>query len=89
MFKILPALLHSFLSTLLTAVLTHHLAWVATVMPTGITPKRAYLDKHASTTVCLYSNVFNFCISLPFFTEMLEEELDKGADKGAEQQTIG
>ncbi|XP_033103120.1 folliculin-interacting protein 1-like isoform X2 [Anneissia japonica] len=38
-----------FVSCLLTAVLTHHLAWVPTVMPAGVTPNRAYLDKHSST----------------------------------------
>jgi len=37
-----------FLSTMLTAVLTHHLAWVPTVMPSGSAPKRAYLDKNSS-----------------------------------------
>ncbi|XP_072050531.1 folliculin-interacting protein 2-like isoform X2 [Amphiura filiformis] len=40
-----------FLSRLLTGVLTHHLAWVPTVMPAGATPNRAYLDKHSSTTL--------------------------------------
>ncbi|XP_071952018.1 folliculin-interacting protein 1-like [Antedon mediterranea] len=38
-----------FVSCLLTGVLTHHLAWVPTVMPAGVTPNRAYLDKHSST----------------------------------------
>ncbi|KAI8521085.1 Folliculin-interacting protein 1 [Branchiostoma belcheri] len=41
-----------FLSTLLTAVLTHHLAWVPTVTPAGATPpSRTYLDKHSSKTL--------------------------------------
>ena len=34
------------MSTLLTAVLTHHLAWVPTVMPAGGTPSPTYRDKH-------------------------------------------
>ena len=49
----------SFLSILLTAVLTHHPSWVATVMPSGNVAKRSYLDKHTSNTVrfCLYYGV--------------------------------
>ncbi|XP_013386632.1 folliculin-interacting protein 1 isoform X2 [Lingula anatina] len=37
-----------FLSSLITAVLTHHLAWVPTVTPAGATPSRTYLDKHSA-----------------------------------------
>lgn len=40
-----------FLSILLTAVLTHHTSWVATVMASGSAAKRAYLDKHSSKTL--------------------------------------
>ncbi|KAJ8022606.1 Folliculin-interacting protein 1 [Holothuria leucospilota] len=42
-----------FMARLLTAVLTHHLAWVPTVMPSGSTPSRAYLDKHSSSMLDL------------------------------------
>ncbi|XP_048590389.1 folliculin-interacting protein 1 [Nematostella vectensis] len=42
-----------FLASLLTAVLTHHLAWVPTVMPAGAAPSRTYLDKHSSKTLDL------------------------------------
>ncbi|XP_064612338.1 folliculin-interacting protein 2-like isoform X2 [Liolophura sinensis] len=37
-----------FVSTLVTAVLTHHLAWVPTVTPAGGTPSKTYLDKHSA-----------------------------------------
>ncbi|XP_041364707.1 folliculin-interacting protein 1-like isoform X2 [Gigantopelta aegis] len=37
-----------FLSTLISAVLTHHLAWVATVTPAGGITSRTYLDKHSA-----------------------------------------
>lgn len=37
-----------FLSTLVTAVLTNHLAWVPTVTPAGATPSRNYKDKHTA-----------------------------------------
>ncbi|XP_059167121.1 folliculin-interacting protein 2-like isoform X2 [Physella acuta] len=40
-----------FVSTLLSAVLTQHLAWVATVTPAGGTPSRTYLDKHTAKWV--------------------------------------
>ncbi|XP_031574334.1 folliculin-interacting protein 1-like [Actinia tenebrosa] len=42
-----------FLTAVLSAVLTHHLAWVPTVMPAGAAPSRAYLDKHSSKTLDL------------------------------------
>lgn len=35
-----------FISTLLTAVLTHHLAWVPTVTPSGILPSQSFHEKH-------------------------------------------
>uniref|UniRef100_T1J365 UDENN FNIP1/2-type domain-containing protein n=1 Tax=Strigamia maritima TaxID=126957 RepID=T1J365_STRMM len=37
-----------FVSTLLTAILTHHLAWVPTVMPSGINPNHSYHEKHSA-----------------------------------------
>ncbi|XP_060592263.1 folliculin-interacting protein 2-like isoform X2 [Ruditapes philippinarum] len=40
-----------FMSTLLTAVLSHHLAWVPTVMPAGGSPSATYLDKHSAKWV--------------------------------------
>ncbi|XP_053385365.1 folliculin-interacting protein 2-like isoform X2 [Mercenaria mercenaria] len=40
-----------FMSTLITAVLTHHLAWVPTVMPAGGSPSATYLDKHSAKWV--------------------------------------
>ncbi|BFZ02925.1 hypothetical protein BsWGS_05964 [Bradybaena similaris] len=40
-----------FVSTLLSAVLTQHLAWVATVTPAGGTPSHTYLDKHTAKWV--------------------------------------
>jgi hypothetical protein len=38
-----------FLSMLLSAVLTHHPSWVATVTPSTHTAQRSYLDKHSSS----------------------------------------
>lgn len=46
-------LFDSFVSTLVTAVLTHHLAWVPTVMPAGGSPSRTYLDKHSAKWVSI------------------------------------
>ncbi|KAL5019218.1 hypothetical protein ScPMuIL_004940 [Solemya velum] len=40
-----------FFSSLITAVLTHHLAWVPTVTPAGGAPSRTYLDKHSAKWV--------------------------------------
>lgn len=40
-----------FLSILLTAVLTNHPSWVATVMPSSNSAKRSYLDKHTSNSL--------------------------------------
>ncbi|GFO02076.1 folliculin-interacting protein 1 [Plakobranchus ocellatus] len=40
-----------FVSTLLSAVLTQHLAWVATVTPAGGTPAHTYQDKHSAKWV--------------------------------------
>lgn len=40
-----------FMSTVITAVLTHHLAWVPTVTPAGGTPSDTYLDKHSAKWV--------------------------------------
>nr|XP_002740758.1 PREDICTED: folliculin-interacting protein 2-like [Saccoglossus kowalevskii] len=37
-----------FISRLLTAVLTHHLGWVPTVIPSGASPSQTYLAKHFS-----------------------------------------
>ncbi|XP_064621785.1 folliculin-interacting protein 1-like isoform X2 [Lineus longissimus] len=37
-----------FISTLVTAVLTYHLAWIPTVTPAGAIPSRTYLDKHSA-----------------------------------------
>ncbi|XP_061192634.1 folliculin-interacting protein 1-like [Saccostrea echinata] len=37
-----------FMSTLVTAVLTHHLAWVPTVTPAGGTPSKTYLHNHSA-----------------------------------------
>ncbi|XP_058640478.1 folliculin-interacting protein 2 isoform X3 [Onychostoma macrolepis] len=42
-----------FLSALLTAVLTHHLAWVPTVMPSSLPPIKSACQKPASQTVDL------------------------------------
>ena len=39
------------MSTLLSAVLTQHLAWVATVTPAGGTPAHTYQDKHTAKWV--------------------------------------
>lgn len=52
---------YSFMSTLITAVLTHHLAWVPTVTPTGVTPSRTYLDKHSAKWV--YTFLPNFILT--------------------------
>ena len=41
----------SFLSSLLTAVMTYHVAWVTTVTPSSDVARRAYLDKHSSESV--------------------------------------
>jgi hypothetical protein len=41
----------SFISTLVTAVLTYHLAWIPTVTPAGAIPSRTYLDKHSAKWV--------------------------------------
>lgn len=40
-----------FMSTLVTAVLTHHLAWVPTVTPAGGTPSKTYLHNHSAKWV--------------------------------------
>ncbi|XP_013084191.2 folliculin-interacting protein 2-like isoform X1 [Biomphalaria glabrata] len=40
-----------FMSTLLSAVLTQHLAWVATVTPADCIPSNTYLDKHTAKWV--------------------------------------
>ncbi|KAK3091005.1 hypothetical protein FSP39_016401 [Pinctada imbricata] len=42
---------HFFMSTLITAVLTHHLAWVPTVTPAGGTPSKTYLTNHSAKWV--------------------------------------
>ncbi|XP_036380038.1 folliculin-interacting protein 1 isoform X1 [Megalops cyprinoides] len=42
---------NQFLPALLTAVLTHHLAWVPTVMPNGQPPIKIFLEKHSSQSV--------------------------------------
>ena len=42
----------SFLTSLLTAVLSYHLAWVPTVTPAGASPSHTYLDKHTAKWVC-------------------------------------
>lgn len=39
------------MSTLVTAVLTHHLAWIPTVVPAGGSPSATYLDKHSAKWV--------------------------------------
>ncbi|XP_065110660.1 folliculin-interacting protein 2 isoform X2 [Paramisgurnus dabryanus] len=44
---------HQFLSALLTAVLTHHIAWVPTVMPSNLPPIKPACQKPASQTVDL------------------------------------
>ncbi|XP_062864241.1 folliculin-interacting protein 2 isoform X2 [Trichomycterus rosablanca] len=44
---------NQFLSALLTAVLTYHLAWVPTVMPSNHPPIKAVYQKHTSHTVDL------------------------------------
>lgn len=49
--KVCLTFLCSFMSTLITAVLTHHLAWVPTVMPAGGSPSATYLDKHSAKWV--------------------------------------
>ncbi|CAB4009037.1 folliculin-interacting 1 isoform X3, partial [Paramuricea clavata] len=40
-----------FLSSLLTAVMTYHVAWVTTVTPSSDVARRAYLDKHLSESL--------------------------------------
>ncbi|KAM9313498.1 folliculin-interacting protein 1 [Gastrophryne carolinensis] len=42
---------NQFLTALLTAVLTNHLAWVPTVMPNGQPPIKIFLEKHSSQSV--------------------------------------
>ncbi|XP_077999462.1 folliculin-interacting protein 1-like isoform X2 [Glandiceps talaboti] len=42
-----------FVSRLLTAVLTYHLAWVPTVTPSGAPPSQVYSSKHSSNTLNL------------------------------------
>lgn len=42
-----------FITSVLSAVLQYHLAWVSTVMPAGAAPCRAFLDKHSSKTLDL------------------------------------
>lgn len=42
---------NQFLAALLTAVLTHHLAWVPTVMPNNHPPVKSFSEKHASQSV--------------------------------------
>ncbi|XP_032874230.1 folliculin-interacting protein 2 isoform X2 [Amblyraja radiata] len=42
---------NQFLSALLTAVLTYHLAWVPTVMPNDHPPRKTFCEKHASQNV--------------------------------------
>ncbi|MGH0159502.1 UNVERIFIED_CONTAM: hypothetical protein FKN15_062927, partial [Acipenser sinensis] len=44
---------NQFLSALLTAVLTYHLAWVPTVMPNDHPPIKAFSEKHTSQSVDL------------------------------------
>ncbi|XP_078262752.1 folliculin-interacting protein 2-like isoform X2 [Rhinoraja longicauda] len=44
---------NQFLSALLTAVLTYHLAWVPTVMPNDHPPTKTFCEKHASRNVNL------------------------------------
>jgi len=41
----------SFLSCLITGVLTHHLSWASTVAPVGDAPASTYLDKHVAKWV--------------------------------------
>ena len=41
----------SFLSNLVTAVLTHHLSWINTVISSDLNSKKCDLNKHASSTV--------------------------------------
>lgn len=45
----------SFISTVISAVLTYHLAWVPTVTPTGGTTSKKYMDKHSAKWVSLSS----------------------------------
>ncbi|KAL4240663.1 Folliculin-interacting protein 1 [Mactra antiquata] len=40
-----------FMSTLVTTVLTHHLAWIPTVVPAGGSPSATYLEKHSAKWV--------------------------------------
>ncbi|XP_028658484.2 folliculin-interacting protein 2-like isoform X1 [Erpetoichthys calabaricus] len=46
---------NQFLSALLTAVLTNHLAWVPTVMPNDHPPIKAFSEKHTSLSVDMLS----------------------------------
>lgn len=62
-----------FLSALLTAVLTHHLAWVPTVMPSSLPPIKTACQKPASQTVDLLAK------SHPY--NPLWAQLGKNADK--------
>ncbi|GAB1598979.1 folliculin-interacting protein 1-like isoform X2 [Argonauta hians] len=39
---------HFFISTVISAVLTYHLAWVPTVTPTGGSTSKKYMDKHSA-----------------------------------------
>jgi len=41
----------SFLSCLITGILTHHLSWASTVTPVGDAPASTYLDKHMAKWV--------------------------------------
>ena len=65
---------YSFVSTLLSAVLTQHLAWVATVTPAGGTPSKTYLDKHSAKWVCYFNN---FSLSGMMFAEIYIYYLEK------------
>ena len=54
----------SFLSCLITGVLTHHLSWASTVAPVGDTPASTYLDKHVAKWVSRSSTVLAFFLVL-------------------------
>jgi len=54
----------SFLSCLITGVLTHHLSWASTVAPVGDTPASTYLDKHVAKWVSRSSTVLAFLLLL-------------------------
>ena len=75
----------SFISSMLTAVLTYHLAWIPTVTPAGAVPSRTYLDKHTAKWVCTRSallirvSVYLSKDIVTFLSQMLSKLLEFSA----------